>query len=53
MNEVQENNSMNPASDDSGIIILAGRNAKKISPENRKKLLDMARKIFKEEFNHD
>ena len=34
---------------DENYIILA-RNAKKLSPENRKQLLDMARIMFKEEF---
>ena len=36
--------------EDENLIIL-NRNAKKLSPENRKKLLDMARLMFKEEFN--
>lgn len=35
--------------EDENLIIL-NRNAKKLSPENRKKLLDMARLMFKEEF---
>ena len=32
-------------------LIILNRNAKKLSPENRKKLLDVARAMFKEEFN--
>ena len=32
-------------------LIILNRNAKKLSPEKRKKLLDMARLIFKEEFD--
>lgn len=38
-----------PETEDENLIIL-NRNAKKLSPENRKKLLDMARLMFKEEF---
>ena len=38
-----------PEPEDENLIIL-NRNAKKLSPENRKKLLDMARLMFKEEF---
>lgn len=38
--------------EDENLIIL-NRNAKKLSPENRKKLLDMARLMFKEEFEDD
>lgn len=41
-----------PAETDHDLIIL-NRNAKKLSPENRKKLLDMAKIMFKEEFNDD
>lgn len=32
-------------------LIILNRNAKKLSPEKRKQLLDMARLMFKEEFN--
>lgn len=32
-------------------LILLNRNAKKLSPENRKKLLEMAKVMFEEEFN--
>lgn len=32
-------------------LIILNRNAKKLSPENRKKLLDMAKVMFKEDFN--
>lgn len=32
-------------------LIILNRNAKKLSPENRKKLLDMAKVMFEEEFN--
>lgn len=32
-------------------LIILNRNAKKLSPENRKKLLDMAKLMFEEEFN--
>lgn len=38
--------------EDENLIIL-NRNAKKLSPENRKKLLDMAKLMFKEEFEDD
>jgi transcriptional regulator with XRE-family HTH domain len=41
-----------PDNTDQDLIIL-NRNAKKLSPENRKKLLDMARVMFKEEFKND
>lgn len=34
-------------------LILLNRNAKKLSPENRKKLLDMAKVMFKEEFDEN
>ena len=32
-------------------LIILNRNAKKLSPEKRKQLLDMARLMFKEEFD--
>lgn len=32
-------------------LVILNRNAKKLSPENRKKLLDMAKVMFKEDFN--
>lgn len=32
-------------------LIILNRNAKKLTPENRKKLLDMAKIMFKEEFD--
>lgn len=32
-------------------LVILNRNAKKMSPENRKKLLEMARVMFKEDFN--
>lgn len=32
-------------------LVILNRNAKKMSPENRKKLLDMARIMFKEDFD--
>lgn len=32
-------------------LIILNRNAKKLSPEQRKQLLDMARVMFKEEFD--
>ena len=41
-----------PEPEDENLIIL-NRNAKKLSPENKKKLLDMARLMFKEEFEDD
>lgn len=41
-----------PTETDNDLIIL-NRNAKKLSPENRKKLLDMAKIMFKEEFDGD
>ena len=47
--EVTENGS-NETDDD---LIILNRNAKKLSPENRKKLLDMAKVMFKEEFNDE
>ncbi|WP_303819127.1 helix-turn-helix domain-containing protein [Ruminococcus flavefaciens] len=34
-------------------LVILNRNAKKLSPENRKKLLDMAKVMFKEEFNEN
>ncbi|WP_173385637.1 helix-turn-helix domain-containing protein [Ruminococcus flavefaciens] len=41
-----------PVETDQDLVIL-NRNAKKLSPENRKKLLDMAKVMFKEEFNEN
>ena len=41
-----------PVEADQDLVIL-NRNAKKLSPENRKKLLDMAKVMFKEEFDED
>ena len=32
-------------------LIILNRNAKKLTPEKRKQLLDMARLMFKEEFD--
>lgn len=32
-------------------LVILNRNAKKLTPENRKKLLDMAKLMFKEEFD--
>lgn len=32
-------------------LVILNRNAKKMSPENRKKLLEMARIMFKEDFD--
>lgn len=34
-------------------LVILNKNVKKISPENRQKLLDMARLMFKEEFDDD
>ena len=41
---------VNDVETDESLIIL-NRNAKKLTPENRKKLLDMAKIMFKEEFD--
>lgn len=41
-----------PAEADQDLVIL-NRNAKKLSPENRKKLLEMAKVMFKEEFDEN
>ena len=41
-----------PAEDDQDLVIL-NRNAKKLPPENRKLLIDMAKAMLKEEFNED
>ncbi len=51
-NEIKQNNfeSENYIEQDEDLIIL-NRNAKKLSPEKRKQLLDMAKLMFKEEFN--
>lgn len=40
-----------PSDDISEDLVILNRNAKKLSPENRKKLLDIAKVMFKEEFN--
>ncbi len=41
---------INEVETDESLVIL-NRNAKKLSPANRKKLLDMAKLMFKEEFD--
>ena len=46
------NEKEDPDEADQDLVIL-NRNAKKLSPENRKKLLDMAKVMFKEEFNEN
>lgn len=46
------NKKEDPDEADQDLVIL-NRNAKKLSPENRKKLLDMAKVMFKEEFNEN
>lgn len=46
-------NTENDSNDTDDYLIILNRNAKKLSPENRKKLLDMAKVMFKEEFNDD
>lgn len=51
-NVIIDEKEKDPDNTDQDLIIL-NRNAKKLSPENRKKLLDMARVMFKEEFKND
>jgi len=38
-------------SEEENELVILNRNAKKLSPENRKKLLEMAKVMFEEEFN--
>lgn len=49
-NSIYQNAPKTAPEEDQDLVIL-NRNAKKLSPENRKKLLEMAKVMFKEEFN--
>lgn len=50
-NEIKQNNLESENYIEQDELVILNRNAKKLSPEKRKQLLDMARLMFKEEFD--
>lgn len=50
-NEIKQNNFESENYIEQDELVILNRNAKKLTPEKRKQLLDMARLMFKEEFD--